>query len=79
MKTITIFLMLAFLTNCTHNTQDAPQTEKTPHTAVTLTQVSWGKIQNEIVLSATTAYLDKSIITAPFLHLSRMSMCNLVV
>ncbi len=57
--------MLAFLTNCTHNTQDAPQTEKTPHTAVTLTQVSWGKIQNEIVLSATTAYLDKSIITTP--------------
>lgn len=36
-----------------------------PSTAVTLTRVSYGNIRNDMVLSATTAYLNKSVVAAP--------------
>ena len=36
-----------------------------PRTAVTITQVSQGTFNDSIILSATTAYLNKSTITAP--------------
>lgn len=56
---------MASLAGCTHTAPDEARTGNTPQTAVTLTHIAFGKIRNEIVLSATTAYLNKSIITAP--------------
>lgn len=40
------------------------QKEK-PGTAVTLTRVAFGKIKKEIILSATTEYQNKSVVSAP--------------
>lgn len=39
--------------------------EEKPGTAVTLTHVAFGKIEKEIILSATTAYQNKSVVGAP--------------
>lgn len=39
--------------------------EEKPGTAVTLTHAASGKIEKEIILSATTAYQNKSVVGAP--------------
>ena len=39
--------------------------EEKPGTAVTLTHVTFGKIEQEIILSATTTYQNKSAVGAP--------------
>ncbi len=39
--------------------------EEKPRTAVTLTRATYGKIEKEIVLSATTVYQSKSVVSAP--------------
>lgn len=39
--------------------------EEKPGTAVTLTHAAFGKIEKEIILSATTAYQNKSVVSAP--------------
>ena len=39
--------------------------EEKPRTAVTLTRTTYGKIEKEIVLSATTVYQSKSVVSAP--------------
>lgn len=39
--------------------------EEKPVTAVTLTHASFGKIEKDIILSATTAYQNKSVVSAP--------------
>lgn len=39
--------------------------EEKPETAVTLTYAAFGKIEKEIILSATTAYQNKSVVGAP--------------
>lgn len=39
--------------------------EEKPGTAVTLTHAAYGKIEKEIILSATTAYQNKSVVSAP--------------
>lgn len=62
---MTFMLILASLAGCSRVVSDTAMTERAPETTVTLTHVSFGKIRNEIVLSATTAYLDKSVIAAP--------------
>lgn len=36
-----------------------------PRTSVTLTQVAYGSIANDVTVSATTAYLKKSVVSAP--------------
>ena len=39
--------------------------EEKPGTAVTLTHAAFGRIEKEIILSATTAYQNKSVVSAP--------------
>lgn len=39
--------------------------EEKPGTAVTLTHAAFGKIEKEIILSATTAYQNKSVVSTP--------------
>lgn len=39
--------------------------EEKPGTAVTLTHAAFGKIEKEIILSATTTYQNKSVVSAP--------------
>ena len=39
--------------------------EEKPGTAVTLTHTAFGKIEKEIILSATTMYQNKSVVSAP--------------
>jgi biotin carboxyl carrier protein len=62
MKKILFFIPLILL-SCSHqpNNNDTMK----PRTAVTITQVSQGTFNDSIILSATTAYLNKSTITAP--------------
>lgn len=54
------------LAACQRNnaTDEGTQQEK-PRTAITLTHAEYGQIDQEAVYSATTAYLKKSVVTAP--------------
>lgn len=66
MKTTSLpLLILVCLAGCSRITPDKATTEKAPETSVTVTHISRGNIPKEIILSATTAYLNKSMITAP--------------
>lgn len=58
-----IFLTLACFTSCGRHAEISETIA--PATAVTLTHVSYGNLPNDIILSATTAYLNKSIVSAP--------------
>lgn len=57
---LTLALLLA---GCGQPKQEEPAA--TPRTAITVTHAVSGSIANEIVLSAVTAYQNKSVITAP--------------
>ncbi len=58
-----LFILPVILFSCTQNNNntDAP----TPRTAITITHVSQGVINDSITLSAITSYLNKSSITSP--------------
>lgn len=53
----------AVLAGCSKPAADESVPE--PRTSVTLTQATYGSIANEITVSATTAYLKKSVVSAP--------------
>ncbi len=61
-----MFLLLASvcLAGCNSKDQSA-LSENKPRTAVTVTHVSYGKIDKELVLSATTAYQQKAVVASP--------------
>lgn len=63
MKKILLILSSVILFSCTQNKNNSDAT--IPKTAVTVTQVSQGTINDSITLSATTTYLNKSLITSP--------------
>ncbi|MDM8326214.1 efflux RND transporter periplasmic adaptor subunit [Bacteroides gallinaceum] len=65
MKIKNLVLLIAFcLVSCNNQTEkDDPVSM--PAVAVTLTHVVYGNISSDIVLSATTAYLSKSVVAAP--------------
>lgn len=52
------------LASCTHHTE-VSSPASAPAVNVTLTHISYGNISNDITLSASTAYLNKSVVTAP--------------
>lgn len=52
------------LASCTHHTEVSTPASA-PAVNVTLTHISYGNISNDITLSASTAYLNKSLVTAP--------------
>ena len=57
-------LMAALLVGCSKTPSDESAATE-PRTSVTLTQVAYGSIANDITVSATTAYLKKSVVSAP--------------
>lgn len=52
------------LASCTHHTE-VSSPASAPAVNVTLTHISYGNISNDITLSASIAYLNKSVVTAP--------------
>lgn len=64
MKCIVLLLAIC-LTACGRSSGDAETSYEKPRTSVTLTHVTPGRIRNEIVLSGTTVYQNKMIVTAP--------------
>lgn len=57
--------MAVALTGCSKSSSDNAGETSVPSTAVTLTQITYGNIANNITVSATTAYLKKSVVSAP--------------
>lgn len=64
MKCIVLLLAIC-LTACGRSSGDAETSYEKPRTSVTLTHVTPGRIRSEIVLSGTTVYQNKTIVTAP--------------
>lgn len=58
-------LLAAVAAGCSKQAADDSGATAEPRTSVTLTQVSYGTIANDITVSATTAYLKKSVVSAP--------------
>ena len=56
--------LLLGLSGCGQKSASDVQEEKS-RTEVTLTHVTFGRIEKEIILSATTAYLNKSVVSTP--------------
>lgn len=67
MKSYTLLLTGTLcLAGCNGNpTSDNSHAEQKPRTEVTLTHAVLGSLQQELTLSATTLYLDKSVVAAP--------------
>ena len=63
-KYVTLLTLALCLGGCS-GTDNAPADTHTPKTPVSITHAHTGSIRQETILSATTAYLDKSVITAP--------------
>lgn len=62
---ILLFIGVICLAGCSGNSKDGNNAEQEPRTAVTLTHAAYGSIRQEITLSATTIYLNKSVVAAP--------------
>lgn len=60
-----LLLAVALFSSCSSQPADPQAESAQPRTTVTLTKVRLGKIENDIVVTATTAYLRKSTISAP--------------
>lgn len=65
MKFFAPLCLAMILYGCSKSTSDNSDSTAQPRTAVTLTQISYGAIANNITVSATTAYLKKSVVSAP--------------
>jgi multidrug efflux pump subunit AcrA (membrane-fusion protein) len=63
MKKILALLSIIVLVGCSQSKKDSA--DVAPQTAVTVTHITYGQIKNEIVLTGTTVYQDKSIISSP--------------
>ena len=63
---IVLLLLIVSLGGCgQRGTSNGNMQEEKPGTAVTLTHTAFGKIEKEIILSATTMYQNKSVVSAP--------------
>lgn len=59
-------IIAACLVGCGSNApKGADDIQPAPRTAVTLTHAAYGNLSRELTLSATTAYLDKQVVSAP--------------
>lgn len=66
MRYFILFFALLGITGCNHRSVSNENiTEDKPETAVTLTHITFGKIRNNVILSATTVYQNKSVISSP--------------
>lgn len=65
MRFVMPLFMAVALAGCSKSAQDSAEATSEPRTSVTLTQVLYGNIANDITVSATTAYLKKSVVSAP--------------
>ena len=63
---IVLLSLIVSLSGCgQRNASNGNIQEEKPGTAVTLTHVAFGKIEKEIILSATTVYQNKSVVGSP--------------
>lgn len=62
---IILLSLIVSLGGCGQRDANGNIQKEKPGTAVTLTHAAFGKIEKEIVLSATTAYQNKSVVGAP--------------
>ena len=63
---IVLLFLIVSLGGCgQRGTSNGNMQEEKPGTAVTLTHTAFGKIEKEIILSATTMYQNKSVVSAP--------------
>ena len=63
---IVLLLLIVSFGGCgQRGTSNGNMQEEKPGTAVTLTHTAFGKIEKEIILSATTMYQNKSVVSAP--------------
>lgn len=66
MKIVSIAIFAAAaMPGCSCNAAEGTETASEPCTAVKLTGIACGNIREDIVLTATTAYLLKSWVTVP--------------
>ena len=66
MRYFILFFALLGIAGCNHRSVSNENiTEDKPETAVTLTHITFGKIRNNVILSATTVYQNKSVISSP--------------
>ena len=66
-KNIFLTVFALALCSCSHtgSPDAAPQPEAQTKTKVTITHATPGSIEQEVVLSATTAYLQKTTVASP--------------
>mgnify|MGYP002552524521 FL=1 len=62
---IVLLSLIVSLSGCVQRASNGNIQEEKPGTAVTLTHAAFGKIEKKIILSATTSYQNKSMISAP--------------
>lgn len=62
---IVLLSLIVSLSGCVQRASNGNIQEEKPGTAVTLTHAAFGKIEKKIILSATTSYQNKSMVSAP--------------
>ena len=62
---IVLLSLIVSLSGCVQRASNGNIQEEKPGTAITLTHAAFGKIEKKIILSATTSYQNKSMVSAP--------------
>lgn len=65
-KTALLFIMIVLFASCGNRKQETQQTEAPPKTPVEVVTITKGHIDDMLILSATSIYLNHSNVTAPF-------------
>ncbi|QNF31203.1 HlyD family efflux transporter periplasmic adaptor subunit (plasmid) [Adhaeribacter swui] len=64
-KLISILFFCWLLTACGTKTETAEEPAIKPKTSVSVVQIQQGKVDNSLILTATTVYLKRNVVTAP--------------